>query len=191
MELVEAVKSTSQREQLEYLLAERGQVFFDAWKFGVNTALRISDLLSITMQDVRDVDSERRLLTIKEAKTGKTRRLKLNNSAMAVVARRLTDNAGDKWLFQSPQNRKGKNDPQAISRRSISRAFAEAGEQIKPMVQIGTHSMRKTRGYLLHESGVPITHIAKILNHSNPATTMAYIGLDAAMVEASYDDLEA
>ncbi len=34
--------------EMPMLIREIGQVYVDVWKFGVNTALRISDLLSIS-----------------------------------------------------------------------------------------------------------------------------------------------
>ena len=52
MNEVEAVKTASQREQIEILLLTKGQIYIDVWKFGINTALRISDLLAISMDDV-------------------------------------------------------------------------------------------------------------------------------------------
>ena len=47
-----AVKTSEQRQQVEAHLAGQGVIYADIWKVGVNTALRISDLLSLTMDDV-------------------------------------------------------------------------------------------------------------------------------------------
>jgi len=47
---VEAVKTAEQRQQVEAHLAGQGVIYADIWKVGVNTALRISDLLSLTSQ---------------------------------------------------------------------------------------------------------------------------------------------
>jgi len=52
MREVEAVKTTGQRQQVEAHLNDQGEIYADIWKVGVNTALRISDLLSLTMDNV-------------------------------------------------------------------------------------------------------------------------------------------
>jgi integrase len=54
-------------------------------------------------------------------------------------------------------------------------------------IQLGTHSMRKTRGWIMHSSGVSIEMICKVLNHSSPAITMHYLGLTQAEVDSTYD----
>ncbi|MNJ74561.1 Phage integrase family protein [compost metagenome] len=53
-------------------------------------------------------------------------------------------------------------------------------------LQLGTHSMRKTRGWLMYNGGVSIERICQVLNHSTPAVTMRYIGLTQADVDATY-----
>ncbi|MBR0317501.1 MAG: tyrosine-type recombinase/integrase [Synergistaceae bacterium] len=42
---------------------------------------------------------------------------------------------------------------------------------------MGTHSLRKTFGYILYQSDQSIELIQKFLNHSSPAITLAYIGI--------------
>jgi len=42
----------------------------------------------------------------------------------------------------------------------------------------GTHTMRrKTFGHMAFQSGVDVTRIQKLLNHSTPSITLAYIGI--------------
>jgi hypothetical protein len=48
--------------------------------------------------------------------------------------------------------------------------------------------MRKTRGYAMWVAGVPLEVIARVLNHSSPAVTMRYIGLEQADINKTYDD---
>jgi site-specific recombinase XerD len=42
----------------------------------------------------------------------------------------------------------------------------------------------------MYDDGVPIETIAKVLNHSSPTTTMAYIGITKEQVLQTYDDYE-
>ena len=48
--------------------------------------------------------------------------------------------------------------------------------------------MRKTRGYAMWTAGVSLEVIARVLNHSSPAVTMRYIGLEQADINKTYDD---
>ncbi|MBD2870063.1 tyrosine-type recombinase/integrase [Paenibacillus sp. IB182493] len=42
---------------------------------------------------------------------------------------------------------------------------------------IGTHTLRKTFGYHAFQQSVDITIIQRLLNHSSPRITLAYIGI--------------
>ena len=191
MQEVEAAKTERQRQQIEAHLLERGQVYADIWKIGVNTALRISDLLALRMAEVKKLDPTQPALTLNEKKTGKRRKIVINRSALVVMQRRLNDNPKHKWLFQSNALNLGKRHPaQAINRRSVSRVFQQVGQSVAPKVALGTHSMRKTRGYAMHKAGRSIESIAKVLNHSSPAVTMRYIGLVQQDIDDSYTEFE-
>ena len=191
MQEVEAVKTGEQRQQVEAHLAAQDKIYCDIWKVGVNTALRISDLLSLTMKDVQALDNDKPTLNIKEQKTGKQRKIVVNESALVVMQRRLSENPTHVWLFQTEAaNRDRRAPPKAINRRSVSRVFERVGQKVAPKVALGTHSMRKTRGYAMHKAGRSIESIAKVLNHSSPAVTMRYIGLVQQDIDESYTELE-
>lgn len=101
MREVEAVKTPAQRQQVEAHLADQGRIYADIWKVGVNTALRISDLLSLTMDNVRALDPVQPALKIIEQKTGKPRKIVANQSALGVMQRRLGNHPDHVWLFES------------------------------------------------------------------------------------------
>lgn len=181
MNIVEAVKTEGEAETISRKLtlnAKGNTLYADIWRFGVNTALRISDLLSLTFADVQGDK-----LVLKEAKTGKTRSIDLNSSAKAIISRRRKAHPDHTFLFQVDSNRaKGK----AVSRVAVANAFKAVGDELS--IQLGTHSMRKTRGWLMYSSGKGIELICKVLNHSSPAVTMAYIGITQAEVDATYHE---
>lgn len=191
MHEVDAVKTNAQRQQVEAHLSDQDIIYADIWKVGVNTALRISDLLSLTMENVRSLNTDQPALNIIEQKTGKPRKIVINQSALDVMQRRLTEYPDHVWLFQSEAvNRNRREPPKPINRRSVSRVFEKVGQRIAPKVALGTHSMRKTRGYAMHKAGRSIESIAKVLNHSSPAVTMRYIGLVQQDIDESYTELE-
>ena len=182
MNEVQAVKTPAQIDKVETLLAERGQVYADVWRIGINLALRIGDLLSLKFSDVEDD-----FLELVEQKTGKRRTIKINAVARAVIERRRADNPHHVWLFQSDANR-SKRLIKPLSREVVARVFQQVGEGKSVKVKLGTHSMRKTRGWIMYSNGAPIERIAKTLNHSSPAVTMRYIGLEQADIDAGYDE---
>lgn len=181
MELVEAVKTTAEVQQIANKLtrnAKGNTLYADLWNFGLQVALRISDLLTITYEDALQGR-----IVIKESKTGKVRSIKLNEKAAAIVQQRRAAHPTHTYLFEVDSNRaKGK----AVSRIAVAVAFKAVGDELG--ISLGTHSMRKTRGWLMHSSGVSIEKICKVLNHSSPAITMAYIGLTQAEIDETYDE---
>lgn len=194
MREVDAVKTDSQLSQLDAQLRNEDgspSVYFDIWKFGVNVALRIGDLLNLTTDQIKEsINMDKPVLVIQEAKTNKTRKIALNNPALEVAKRRLQENPNHKFLFQSTKDTSKRATPKPINRKTVSRVFAIAGANIRPSVRLGTHSMRKTRGYALHASGEPIEVVTKMLNHASPAVTMRYIGVDQANVDDTFYKLE-
>jgi integrase len=163
------------------LLKHGGQIYADIWQLGLNTALRITDLLSLRMQDVQGQEN----LTLLEGKTGKTRQIKLNARALEVINRRVANHPRHTWLFQSDAAR-ARSAQKPINRSTVARKFQEIGEIVG--VNLGTHSMRKSRGAVMYVEGVPLETISKVLNHSHPAVTMRYIGLTKKAVAETYDD---
>ena len=129
-------------------------------------------------------------LHLVEQKTGKKRKLVVNAPALKIMQRRLADNPKHKYLFQSEAVNLGRHSRQPINRRSVCRIFEKAGQRIVPKVHIGTHSMRKTRGYAMYDAGRSIESICKVLNHSTPAVTMRYIGIDQRDIDQSYVEFE-
>lgn len=182
MNEVEAVKDKSQIQMVSHLLDKHGSADYkDIWELGINAALRISDLLSLKFSDVEGVE----VLKLIEGKTKKVRSIKLNSKAQDIIQRRRNDNLADTWLFQAKGNR-ARSSEKPIDRSTVARKFKEVGDIIG--IQLSTHSMRKTRGYAMWSDGVPIEVICKVLNHSTPAVTMRYIGIEKQDVHQTYDD---
>lgn len=185
MNNVDAVKTPEKIELIEIMLLKHGnQDYCDVFKLGINVAFRISDLLSI---EYSSIDKANRLLVIKEGKTGKTRTVRLNKTALEVINRREATHPLDRYLFQSHGIR-GRAACKPMNRSAVARKFQEIGSIVG--IALGTHSMRKTRGYMMFKAGVSIEQICKVLNHSNPATTLAYIGITEENTLQTYDDFE-
>jgi integrase len=186
MKAVESVKTPDQLHAIEHLLsAKHGRIYADVWRLGLNTALRITDLLNIRYSNI---DTGKRLYTLKEGKTGKARTITLNQTALAIVERRRSENPDDEFLFQSHSPKLKRGVVQPVSRVSVSRRFKAVGDELK--LSVNTHSMRKSRGYAMFAAGKPIEYVSKVLNHSSTGVTMRYIGIEAEDIARSYDEFE-
>lgn len=150
------------------------------WGMGLQLALRISDLLNVKYEDIQDG----RLVTM-ESKTDKAASIKLNSKALEIVSKLKENNPNDKYLFQSTGNRVSTIKP--FSRQYITKCFATVSESLG--LEIGTHSMRKTRGYHLYKQTNDITRVMKMLRHSSPSVTLRYIGITQEDIDSDFENL--
>ena len=182
---VEAVKTKAEVELVETLLRKHNtDVVADLWRIGVNMSFRISDLLDI---EYENIDFQRREYSTIERKTGKTRIVRLNETALRLIQSRRQDYPTDKYLFQGDQER-ARGNVRPLSRGAVSAAFQEVGQILG--IKLNTHSMRKSRGWAMFSDGVAIEIIAKVLNHTSTKTTMVYLGITQEEVLQTYDDYE-
>jgi integrase len=181
MKEVDAVKTKEEIIMIERMLrTHHGDLYADIWRIGVNLSLRISDLLAIRYMDL-DLDSC--LYAVREGKTGKVRHIRLNNTALTLIQDRTRKFPNDDYLFQVHANRvAGMVKP--VSRISVARVFKDVGERIG--IKLGTHSMRKSRGWAMFSDGVSVEKISKVLNHSAPSVTMAYLGITKEEILDTY-----
>ena len=141
---------------------------------GIYTALRISDLLRLSWEDVYDFKNGRVKASIEivEKKTLKTTIIALHREA--IVA--LTLFASQAALYGRPliENPKTKK---AISRIHAYRLICGAAEALAFKDRVSCHSLRKTLGYHAWKSGVSPAVIMEIYNHSSLAITRRYLGV--------------
>ena len=141
---------------------------------GVHTALRISDLLRLTWDDVYDFNNNRVkiYINVTEKKTGKTRTIALNKIAVGALALYANQSAQKgRFLMENPQTKR------AISRIQAYRLIRAASEALHFQIRVSCHSLRKTFGYHAWKSGVSPAIIMDIYNHSSLAVTRRYLGV--------------
>jgi len=142
---------------------------------GINSGLRISDLLTLRIGDtVIQKGKIRDSIERREKKTGKYRQFILNASVQKAIKLHL-DKLGayslEQPLFAS---RKG-NGP--INRIQAYKILNTAARQVGIQDRIGTHTLRKTFGYHAFKQGIGIEYIQAALNHKTPSETRRYIGI--------------
>lgn len=148
---------------------------------GLNTALRISDILSLEWNSVYNFEKKeyRNHITIIEQKTGKVSQIYLNSSVLDTLRdykRYLKqDNRtieSDTFLF----NHSNKNVP--ITRTQAFRIIKEAADYYDISGVISCHSLRKTFGYHAWKQGVPPALLVTVFNHSSFDITKRYLGIE-------------
>lgn len=178
MAKTEPIRKIQDIEKLKnYLKKSNRSRDYLLFTLGVNTALRISDILSLKYNDVIDFESGKVKghVNLKEQKTGKDKCCFLNEVCVRAINEyhRETNGSKDDYLFQS---RKGTNQP--ITRQRAYCIIKEAASHIGLDAQISCHSMRKTFGYHAWKTGVSPAVIMEIFNHSSMKTTMIYLGIN-------------
>jgi integrase len=153
---------------------------------GINMALRIGDLLSLSVKDVLDGAGQiSRTIHLKEQKTGKLKRLPINASVENALTNYLTERAGCDPAEPLFLSQKGGT----LSRSQAWRILKRAGESVG-LKNIGTHSLRKTFGYHVYKkSGGDIGLVQKLMNHTESRVTLRYIGIDGERLDNTYMDL--
>ena len=183
---VEPIRNVEKISEMKDFLRRKGGCYELLFIMGLNTALRISDLLSLSIGDVTDADRKiLKTIYVKERKTGKLKRLRVNESL---------ENALSEYLAAYPRRKRCtplfvSQKCGALSRSQAWRTLKAAGESVG-LENIGTHSLRKTFGYHAYEkSGRDIGLVQKLLNHSAGRITLRYIGIDKERMDNAYMEL--
>ncbi|MBC7076462.1 MAG: site-specific integrase [Syntrophomonadaceae bacterium] len=188
MNAVEPIRDKKKIEAIKRILKSENIRNYLLFTLGINTGLRISDLLQLKVEDVVDEKGEiREFLSIREKKTGKEKKFVLNKVARNAIEEFMQDNQGvfpGQYLFAS---RKGKNQP--ITRIQAWEILNKAKRKLGIQERIGTHTLRKTFGYHAYKQGIDITLLQKIFNHSAPSITLRYIGITQDNIDEVYNTL--
>ncbi len=144
---------------------------------GMNTALRINDILNLTCSMVYHNGKVRKHITVKEQKTGKENRILLNDEVRITLTNyqhTLKETSmyqtGNPFLFPSPRN---ENRP--LSRFQAYRMICAAAEAAELEGHISCLSLRKTFGYHAWKQGADPVILMAIFNHSSFQITKRYL----------------
>lgn len=141
---------------------------------GVNTGLRISDILKLRYKDLM-----RDKLYITEKKTKKLKEIPINKVLRDEV-KRMTYDYPEQYIFKS---RQGGQRP--ITPRRAWQIMKQIEEEFN-LPTSGTHTLRKTFGYHFYQEKKDVVTLMEIFNHSNEHITLRYIGVNRHMVTEAY-----
>ncbi|HWT73394.1 MAG TPA: tyrosine-type recombinase/integrase [Mobilitalea sp.] len=178
---VEPIRDMDKINQMYSYLMNKNAKYGLLFKFGLNTGLRISDILPLKLENVICNGHFKEYLTLIERKTGKEKKIKLNRSLCNelnnyVLKEKLTSGS---YLFWS---RKGTHFDRVQAYRILKEAAKYVGIE-----NFGTHSLRKTWGYWTYKlSNHNIGLIMDTFNHSSQSVTLRYIGISQDQKDELY-----
>jgi integrase len=179
---VEPVRNKIKIKQLYNYLNGKCPKYGVLYKFGLNTGLRISDILPIKVRDIfGDKGEFLEYFVLNERKTMKGKKIKLNDTLRKVLAAYVENERllPHNYLFSN--NRGG-----CISRVQAYRVLKESAGIIG-IQNFGTHSLRKTWGYWTYKiSKYNIGLIMDVFNHSSVSITLRYIGISQDQKDELY-----
>ncbi|XUX03930.1 tyrosine-type recombinase/integrase [Lactiplantibacillus pentosus] len=136
---------------------------------GLNTGLRMSDILNLKVAQVRYQD----VVQITEKKT-KKRRLILLTRLRPQINHYIEDLPDSEYLFTNRQHH-------PLSVNAVYKLFQTIARKMN-RTDIGTHTLRKTFGYHYYQQTHDIGTLMMIFNHSSEAITKRYIGLSQDVI---------
>ena len=181
MKFVQPIRSKEKIEEIKSVLAENGTRDLLLFCMGINTGLRISDLLKLKVIDVKN----KLHVEIKEQKTGKIKRFPIIGNLQVMIDDYVKNKPISDYLFKS---RNGFNKPitRIMAYMIINNACRKCGIEDN----IGTHTLRKTFGYHHYQSFHDVAILQYLLNHSSPSITLRYIGISQDNVEETLQQFE-
>ncbi|MCU9808353.1 site-specific integrase [Paraclostridium sp. AKS46] len=186
MNYVEPIRDSEILSNMCLYLKENNDRNYVMFLLGIYTGLRISDILKLRVKDVIDLTNKKdkrrikKQIILREQKTSKQKIIKINPILKEPLEEYVQDKEMYEYLIKS---RQGFNKP--ISRKRAYEILKELGE-IFDVESLGCHSMRKTFGYHYYKQTKDIALLQKIFNHSSPAITLAYIGIDQDRMNKAY-----
>lgn len=179
---VEPIRDKQKIKSMYYYLNGKDPKYGLLFRFGLNTGLRISDIIPVKIEDVyKSKGVFRDHLILNEKKTGKEKKIKINMALRKAIDSyvRNRDGSCSPYLFYSM---KGGH----ITRIQAYRVLKQAAE-FCGIENFGTHSLRKTWGYWTYKaSKFNIGLIMDTFNHSSPRITLRYIGVNQDQKDELY-----
>lgn len=177
LEFVQPIRDKKKIDTMKKILLAKNVRDYCLFTLGINSGLRISDLLQLQVRNIVDENGKiRDRITLREKKTNKTKDFPMSDVARKAIIEYLKtrNSESDEPFFLSKKQHHGKA---SLQRDQAYKIINNAAREIGITEKIGTHTLRKTFGYHAYKSGVSIEVIQKLFNHSAPAITLRYIGI--------------
>ena len=170
MNEVGTIRNTETLREFKRQAMKLGQKPYLLVLLGLNTGLRISDLLPLKVKDIMD----KGYIIRREQKTGKQTEIRFHPAVVAEIRRMIAGRPDNELLFPSPHlSRRGQPIDYKTAYGWVNKAARAAG--IKGPV--GCHTLRKTYGYHFYQQYHDIATLMLHFNHAAESITLRYIGV--------------
>ncbi len=172
------IRTIAEIEQMKSYFLSRNRIRdYALFVTGINTALRISDLLQLRWMDIYDStrNTYRRHMDIYEQKTQKHAEVALNESCIKsfkLLRQHSPFLYETEYIFCHNNNHFV-----PISRNRAYHIIKQAALETHIEGNISCHSLRKTFGYHAWKKGTPSALIMNIYNHSSIEITKRYLSI--------------
>ncbi len=146
--------------------------------------LRRSELLKLT---IKDIDGERKILTIRGAKGKKDRIVGLSDSLLEMLREYYKSYRPKYWLFE------GQGSGQPYSEKSLAAILKNAARKAKINKPVSPHWLRHSFATHLLEAGTDIRIIQELLGHKSSKTTEIYTHVSIKTIQnvkSPFEDLD-
>lgn len=186
MEFVQPIRDLKQIETIKRLLRQQSPRDYCLFVLGINSGLRISDLLRLRICDVSEKGKPRDRIRLREKKTNKFKDFPISENTKRAIKEYINSRIinENEPLFISRKN-KG-----FLLRQQAYRILNDVAKSVGIKEKIGTHTLRKTFGYHAYKGGYNIEVIQKLFNHSSPSVTLRYIGITQDDMDDVYLSLD-
>ncbi len=145
--------------------------------------LRRGELLNLTLKDIQ---SERNLLFIRQSKGKKDRVVPISNKVIEILREYYKAYKPKTWLFEGQQS------GQKYSERSIQLVLNQAVSKANIKKPVSLHWLRHSYATHLLENGTDLRYIQELLGHNSSKTTEIYTHVSARnlqQIRSPFDDL--
>lgn len=181
MNTVEPIRDIEKIEQIKVYLRSRSQRNFIMFLLGINSGLRISDILVLKVSDVKNRD----FVILSEKKTRKDKKFLLNETLKHELKGFIAFKEDDEYLFSG--KRAG---DKPLDRTTAYKIINEAARAVGIKDRIGTHTLRKTFGYHFYQKTKDVALLQYLFNHSSPSVTLGYIGINQDVADKALKEFE-
>lgn len=175
----EPIKSRKDIEKVEQYLKAHNKRDYVIWVLGLNSGLRVSDIVRLNVADVVDKTH----ISIIEKKTEKPKTFYINDKLKRVLKDFTKGRSLDEPLFLGKQGKR-------LDRSQVYRFIVRACKENGIKAHVSTHTLRRSFGYHHYQKFKDSVVLQKIFNHSSQRITLMYIGVDQDEIDLSYKNFE-
>jgi integrase/recombinase XerD len=145
--------------------------------------LRRSELVALTL---RDIDSHRKIVTIRQAKGRKDRIVPVSEKLIELLRAYYIAYRPKTWLFE------GQKEGEPYSSQSLQNVLKQAARKASIRKPVTLHWLRHSYATHLLENGTDLRYIQELLGHSSSRTTEIYTHVSTKSIQnikSPFDDL--